>query len=210
MKINKIHIDGFGKFSQLPIEDFQSGLTIFKGANEAGKSTLLAFIRRMLFGFPGNRTSINKYPPLGGGNHGGKLVFTTDAGERCTIERYAGRQNVANVTLPDGSNGGVDELSDLLGNADKDIFENIYAFGLDELQKFDTLNNESLRDKLYSIGAGLGSVSISDVQKSLDQQQRKMYTKTGKKASINVLFTSIKTLDDTINDLEKDQDEYDL
>ena len=210
MKINKIHIDGFGKFSQLPIEDFQPGLTIFKGANEAGKSTLLAFIRRMLFGFPGNRTSINKYPPLGGGNHGGKLVFTTDAGERCTIERYAGRQNVANVTLPDGSNGGIDELSDLLGNADKDIFENIYAFGLDELQKFDTLNNESLRDKLYSIGAGLGSVSISDVQKSLDQQQRKMYTKTGKKASINVLFTSIKTLDDTINDLEKDQDEYDL
>lgn len=210
MKINKIHIDGFGKFSQLPIEDFQQGLTIFKGANEAGKSTLLAFIRRMLFGFPGNRTSINKYPPLGGGNHGGKLVFTTDAGERCTIERYAGRQNVANVTLPDGSNGGVDELSYLLGNADKDIFENIYAFGLDELQKFDTLNNESLRDKLYSIGAGLGAVSISDVQKSLVQQQKKMYTKTGKKAYINGLFASIKTLDGTISDLEKDQDEYDL
>ena len=207
MKINKIHIDGFGKFNQLSIEEIQPALTIFKGANEAGKSTLLAFIRRMLFGFPTKRTSVNKYPPLDGGNHGGKLVFTTDSGEMCTVERYAGRQNIANVTLPDGSNGGVSELSNLLGNADQDIFENIYAFGLDELQNFDTLNNESLRDKLYS--AGLGTGSISGIQKSLVQQQTSIYKKSGKIPTINKLFTDIKKLDGTINDLEKDQDKYD-
>ena len=209
MKIDDIHIDGFGRFNQFSIEDLNPGLTIFSGANEAGKSTLLAFIRCVLFGFSSARSGTNQYPPLYGGKHGGRLVMTTDSDERCVIERYVERGGGVKVTLQDGSMGGADELSKLLGYADQTIFENVYAFGLSELQKFESLNNDSIRDKLYSVGAGLGSVSISDVQKHLRNQYEGLYKKQGRKPPINKLFSDMNKLDSTINDLEKDQSKYD-
>ncbi len=209
MKIDDIHIDGFGRFNQFSIEDLNLGLTIFSGANEAGKSTLLAFIRCVLFGFSSARSGTNQYPPLYGGKHGGRLVMTTDSDERCVIERYVERGGGVKVRLQDGSMGGADELSKLLGYADQTIFENVYAFGLSELQKFESLNNDSIRDKLYSVGAGLGSVSISDVQKHFRNQYEGLYKKQGRKPPINKLFSDMNQLDSTINDLEKDQSKYD-
>ena len=209
MKIDDIHIDGFGRFNQFSIEDLNPGLTIFSGANEAGKSTLLAFIRCVLFGFSSARSGTNQYPPLYGGKHGGRLVMTTDSDERCVIERYVERGGGVKITLQDGSMGGADELSKLLGYADQTIFENVYAFGLSELQKFESLNNDSIRDKLYSVGAGLGSVSISDVQKHFRNQYEGLYKKQGRKPPINKLFSDMNQLDSTINDLEKDQSKYD-
>ena len=209
MKIDDIYIDGFGQFNQFSVEDLNPGLTIFSGANEAGKSTLLAFIRCVLFGFSSARSGTNLYPPLYGGKHGGRLVMTTDSDERCVIERYVERGGGVKVTLQDGSMGGADELSKLLGYADQTIFENVYAFGLSELQKFESLNNDSIRDKLYSVGAGLGSVSISDVQKHLRNQYEGLYKKQGRKPPINKLFSDMNQLDSTINDLEKDQSKYD-
>ena len=209
MKIDDIHIDGFGRFNQFSIEDLNPGLTIFSGANEAGKSTLLAFIRCVLFGFSSARSGTNQYPPLYGGKHGGRLVMTTDSDERCVIERYVERGGGVKITLQDGSMSGADELSKLLGYADQTIFENVYAFGLSELQKFESLNNDSIRDKLYSVGAGLGSVSISDVQKHFRNQYENLYKKQGRKPPINKLFSDMNQLDSTINDLEKDQSKYD-
>ena len=209
MRIDDIHIDGFGRFDQFSVEDLNPGLTIFSGANEAGKSTLLAFIRSILFGFPSSRSGTNRYPPLQGGKHGGRLVMNTDSDDRCVIERHDERGGGVKVALPDGSTGGADELSKLLGYTDQNIFENVYAFGLSELQKFESLNNASIRDKLYSVGAGLGSVSISDVQKHLKNQHESLYRKQGRKPPINKLFSDMNQLNLTINDLEKDQSKYD-
>ena len=209
MKIDDIQIDGFGRFDQFSVEDLNPGLTIFSGANEAGKSTLLAFIRSVLFGFPSTRSGTNRYPPLKGGKYGGRLVVTTDSGERCVIERYDKKGGGVKVSLPDGTTGSADELSELLGYADQNIFENVYAFGLSELQKFESLNNDSIRDKLYSVGAGLGSVSISDVQKDLRNQYDGLYKPRGNKPPINKLFSNMNKLDSKINDLEKDQGKYD-
>ena len=64
------HIDGFGSFSDVSLTDLSPGLSIVAGDNEAGKSTLLAFLRSILFGFPSKKQS-EHYPPLRGGRHGG-------------------------------------------------------------------------------------------------------------------------------------------
>ena len=50
MRIDEIHVDGFGLLRDRRIEP-APGLTVIRGENEAGKSTLLAFIRAILFGF---------------------------------------------------------------------------------------------------------------------------------------------------------------
>ncbi|MGH2633288.1 MAG: ATP-binding protein, partial [Tepidiformaceae bacterium] len=53
MRIEHVHIDGFGHFSDRDLGPLDAPLTILHGPNEAGKSTLLAFLRTVLFGWPG-------------------------------------------------------------------------------------------------------------------------------------------------------------
>ena len=51
MKIVSWSIDGFGVFRDHAGPELPDGITVLHGPNEAGKSTLLAFIRGVLFGF---------------------------------------------------------------------------------------------------------------------------------------------------------------
>ncbi|MBR6727594.1 MAG: AAA family ATPase [Clostridia bacterium] len=51
MRILKIEIEEFGKLRDLVLEPCE-GLTLIEGENESGKSTLLAFLRFALYGFP--------------------------------------------------------------------------------------------------------------------------------------------------------------
>ena len=61
MRIKSIIVDGFGLFYDVSVEDMPDGVTLFAGDNEAGKSTMLGFIRAILFGFPDGRTTENSY-----------------------------------------------------------------------------------------------------------------------------------------------------
>src|SRR5660397_166707 len=70
MRITGWHIDGFGVFREYRLEQLPPGLTILLGANEAGKTTLLAYLRGVLFGFPGGQRGKNFYPPMDGGIRG--------------------------------------------------------------------------------------------------------------------------------------------
>ena len=117
MRICGWHIDGFGIFASCTVEDLPPALTIVYGPNEAGKSTMLAFIRGVLFGFPDGRSSERHYPPLRGGQPGGRLLIESD-GLGWVVER-SGSPSRLSVTLPGGSLGGKDDLSRLLGGADK-------------------------------------------------------------------------------------------
>ena len=207
MKISALHIDGFGKFSGLSIEDLPPGLVVYKGANEAGKSTLFTFIRRMFFGIPNSRFC-NLYPPLKGGQHGGRLVVNNSSGERCVIERNTGRKDDVKVRLPDGVEGGKAELLKLLDHADRSVFENIYAFGLEELQSFETLNDQSINSKLYCAGTGVG-VSISKVLESISSRENNLYKVHGSKPRINELFREIVQTNEKIAELEGVQKKYD-
>ena len=59
MKLNHIHIYGFGKFRDLQI-DLSEDINIIYGRNEAGKSTLHAFLMAMFFGMDEKPARIGK------------------------------------------------------------------------------------------------------------------------------------------------------
>ena len=103
MKIRSLYIDGFGKFHDWkPSTGFGEGLTAIVGPNEAGKTTLLAFIRRMLYGFPDGRRNLNYYPPLNGGKIGGRLEILGEDGREYILSRNGVRGNPS-LTYADGT-----------------------------------------------------------------------------------------------------------
>ncbi len=70
MKIANLDVEGYGVWTGLRIEHFSDALNVFYGPNEAGKTTLLQFIRSMLYGFSPQR---RRYlPPMRGGRGGGR------------------------------------------------------------------------------------------------------------------------------------------
>lgn len=93
LRISRLQVRGFGK-----IEDFNttlsSGLNVVYGPNESGKSTLMEFIKAMLYGLKGGRTSkdgviaaTKRYMPWSNGSYGGYMNFTLDDGRTFRIDR---------------------------------------------------------------------------------------------------------------------------
>src|SRR5258705_10280737 len=102
MKIRGWRVKGFGHFTDYDLNDLSEGVNVLLGPNEAGKSTLLAYIRGMLFGFPSGNTSEPKYPTAPGVAHGGQLLLESD-GDDFVIERYSGKRKSLTITLADGT-----------------------------------------------------------------------------------------------------------
>lgn len=176
MILKEIHIEGFGMFHGFTLGGLDKGIHIIRGNNEAGKSTLLKFIRFTLFGYP--RFHDQRMPPLRGGKHGGRLRAMLSSGEEAVFERssddrirliYHGKEN-ANQTL----------WSQLLGYATTELFSNVYAISLDELVDIRQLNESGMQDKLFSAGLGMGKISIGDIEKELHGLTEQWYTPRGR------------------------------
>lgn len=208
MKIKEIYIDGFGIFHDLRIRDLDPRINIFFGLNEAGKSTLHAFQRRVLFGFPDKRSRLNLYPPLAGGRHGGWMVVLDDRNGGYTVERYSEEKDVR-VVGPDGSALGEGELSKLLGYIDESIFTSIFAFGLTELQDFDSLNRDKIRERLYSAGTGTGTASIPAIRDEFEGVRSELFKLQGSKPKMNELFREMKDLNSRLREIRTEVDEFD-
>src|SRR5216684_331952 len=143
MRIGGCHIDGFGIFNDFDVS-LCDGLTVFLGPNEAGKSTLLGFVRAMLFGFPSRRSRAPQYPPLRGGRHGGRLILCGPQGE-VIVERVAARKNGLRLN---GREGMDEDLRAVLGGADENVFCSVFAFSLLEMQSLEWIQADQVGAKL--------------------------------------------------------------
>ncbi len=170
MKVKDIQIDGFGVWTGLSVDSLPEGMTLFYGPNEAGKTTLMQFMRAMLYGFTPERRE--KYlPPVYGGTPGG-AVRVTGPGGGYQIRRHSqltdnGVMGQLTVTGQDGLSQGQHRLSSLLGQIDEAIFTNVFAIGMRELQELSTLDDTAAADELYKLSSGLDRVSLVDVLRSL-------------------------------------------
>lgn len=210
MRIDRLHINGFGLFHQLTITDLSSHVTIFLGHNESGKSTLLGFIRAILFGFPDGRTNENIYPPLAGGRHGGNITLQGDEDEIYIVERYPGPGGgKVDVLNPDHTHGGKEILTNLLGTDNRTLFKHIYAFSLSELQYFESLNTESVRETLYSAGAGIDPRGLANLKSALEKKDADLFKPGGNKPKINNLIVRLTTIQKEKKTLQGAVDEYD-
>lgn len=195
MRLRGWHVEGFGLLHDFRVGELPDGLTVVLGPNEAGKTSLLAFIRGVLFGYPDRRKKDRQYPPLRGGRHGGRLLVESD-GSTFIVERFASPAHFS-ITQPDGSLGTEAVLRRLLGGVDAELHRNVFAFSLSELQEFESLQVEGVRDRIFAAGVvGAGRSARAAIDRLVSQREE-----IGKKRGecrINGLRKLVEELDEML------------
>lgn len=130
MKLNYIHIDAFGKFRDLRI-DLEDGINIIYGRNEAGKSTLHAFLMAMLFGLedkPGRLSGEQRYERYknweDGSVYGGELSFSHEGQDY--ILRRDFLKGLGDLCITDAEGRRLEKPEELLSEALLSLTEAAY------------------------------------------------------------------------------------
>lgn len=175
MRIESLHIDKFGKLRAFDLA-FPEGLTIVRGDNESGKTTILAFLRAMLYGLNGKSASIaqndrRKYMPWGETSMGGslRLIDGRTAWEIARVFGQTKKQDMLRVTdlasgeaveLPAG-----DEPGRVLLGVDEAVFaDTLYVSARGSRPSGD---GAALTDKIRNL-VGTGSEDV-DLKSVLDR-----------------------------------------
>lgn len=212
MNIRDLHVDGFGVWHKLELEEFSDELTVLHGPNEAGKSTLMQFIRAVLYGFSPDH--YERYlPPLRGKQPGGRLRLDTSRGE-FTVAReddpeFDGQSpGLVKLTNKSGLVPTDIDLPTLLSEIDERTFHNIYAVGIRELQELGTLSDSAAAESLYNLTAGLDRVSLSDVVRELKHARSRLLAPGDQPSRIAELLGQQEDLQTRIEELKGQTDEY--
>lgn len=208
MIFRSVHIEGFGVWRDLDLSDLGPGLNVFLAPNEGGKSTLMAFIRAVLFGFK-RRNDPHRYEPLRGGRHGGFISFESGGtGYRVSRIDDGTSRGEAMVTGDDGRKFEPGKLGSLLRNTTETLYENIFAFGLEELQRLDTLQAEDVAGHIYSAGMGAGALNPVAFRQQIQEALDRFYRPRGKKPTISRLLNEIEANQDRLGNLREKADAH--
>jgi uncharacterized protein YhaN len=205
VRISDLHIYGFGKLENFHLKDLQS-LQLIYGENEAGKSTIMAFIHAILFGFPTKQAK--NYEPKTHSKYGGKLTLETMNMGKAVIERVKGTSSSSvTVTLDDGTIGGEDLLRRLLNGMDENFYRSIFSFDVHGLQKLHQLKEEDIGRFLFSAGT-VGTDSLFRMEQKLQKEMEKLYKPNGRNPVINQELQTLKELESELKKGKKNNDQY--
>ncbi|HEY6564770.1 MAG TPA: AAA family ATPase, partial [Pirellulaceae bacterium] len=149
------------------------------GPNEAGKTTLLQFLRSMFFGYADEET--RRYLPTAGasagifhaGTRAGGSMTLVAGGTEYHLRRYAPTGDGADpmgdlrLTARNGDRVGTHRFATLLSGVDATIFQNVFAVGLREIQQLATLDDTEAARQLYNLSTGTDRVSLVDIMRQL-------------------------------------------
>ncbi|MGL6227438.1 MAG: AAA family ATPase [Thermoguttaceae bacterium] len=193
MRINSLDIDRFGLWNDLHLTKLDEGLNVFYGPNEAGKTTLMDFVRSILYGMEQHR--LRYIQPLNQDKkpeseqekrkkqkiiYGGSLsVDCADGLFRIQRsfdpnDKHVGSDRTLTITSTDSLQRESSVLRMIVSGMDELTFNNVFTFGLDELRKLGTLEDTEAAEMLFRLSIGLDRVSLVDVLKSLTQSRLKM------------------------------------
>jgi uncharacterized protein YhaN len=167
----------------------------------------MGFIRAMLFGFE-KRGSAKRYEPVNGGSHGGWLdLFVGDT--RLRVERKTGRHMRGSVFVYAGdATSDETALERLLGGTTKTLYHNVFAFGLDELEQFHTLQDTEIATHISGAGLGIGASRWAAVQRDLEERQCALFLARGQNGTINVAFKELEAVRDDLERTEHQPQDY--
>ncbi|KGF07542.1 hypothetical protein HMPREF1633_15140 [Tissierellia bacterium S5-A11] len=141
MKLTDLQLQRYGIYQNVSWQPPAAGLTVICGENESGKTTLLQFVRDMLFGYRRGKRRGRK----------GNLAVELANGRVYRIHRDEGETKVTDDRLETV----IGEPADLWWNGlDRNTYEQVFAIGLEDLQGAAILAQDDVRAGFLSMQGG--------------------------------------------------------
>ncbi|UCF37225.1 MAG: AAA family ATPase [Acidobacteriota bacterium] len=179
MKIEALNIEAFGQFTDLELSGLSHPVVVFRGPNEAGKSTLFEFLKTMLYGIYPTSKEQHPYVPWSGRTIEGRLQFRTADGQEMTVSRRLlatpdGKlitsqiQSIRNQTVPAAS------------HISRELFDAVYALSLADMAALEDRPWNEIQERL------LGTVGLEvfrpvrSVISDLNSEAGSLWRETGR------------------------------
>jgi len=190
MQLRDLEIDRFGVWQDVTFPFNHQGVTVLYGPNEAGKSTLMRFIRGVLYGYlPQDERSAgpNSEPVECSGtlrlHHQGQDYRI----RRTSLPGTRGRLEINGRFAKDDD----PILRSIVSNTPEAMFQNIFAIGLNELQQLATLNGDDVARHIYGLSLGPEGEQIFRAHSGLAEEERRII---GVKPRDSDLFSHVNKL----------------
>lgn len=208
MKLVKANIYGFGKWVDQKF-NFEQDYQVIFGNNEAGKTTLLNFIKSILFGFASARgeNKFLQYKPRNNSNYGGELEFLAPDKSIWTVRRVAGKGDGEVSLFHDDKKVSETNMSKIIGNFTKDDFENTHVFDDKSILSIYGLDENKLETEVMSIGA-VGSKDWLTTADKLNHEAEDIYKPRGQKQPLVVYLKKQAELQEEKSEIENQQHAY--
>ncbi|WP_413627205.1 AAA family ATPase [Fructilactobacillus vespulae] len=204
MKIKKVEIFSYGKFKNFKC-DFQN-LQVIYGNNESGKTTMINFIKDILFGFERRSTS-HPYAPKDKSEMGGRLLIEYDNSDYI-VQRVDGK-NGGDVTVYDSNENEVPAtlLEKFRGPIDRSVFDNLFYFGAPDLKEISNLTTVELEERIRQVGV-VGINQWLNLKNKIAKDAGEIYKPRGRKQELNGLLKGYEELEEEVNQAKQKYPEF--
>ena len=191
MKIKSCNIVSFGKFKNYKI-DFSDGFNLIYGDNEAGKSTVMSFIKMMFYGNGGRVSDIDKnlrkkYMPWDSSFMAGSIEFSCGNKNYKLDREFKGSNATDKITLTDmdlktevklGSKGDIG--SEIFGLSEAAFEKSVFIGGLGAPEKNAAAEGE-INSKLANLtSTGDEDISLELVSSKIKKAKESYMSKSGR------------------------------
>ncbi len=194
MRIHELEVDQFGVWKEVTLPFHDRGVTVLYGPNEAGKSTLMRFIRGVLYGFqPSDEVDASRRRErvvCSGAlkvSHQGKsyrIRRVSEKGTRGVLEINGQRREQTDPLM-----------QSLLGDASESLFKDVFAIGLNELQQLATLSGDEVAEQIYGLSLGREGEQIVRAQNAFAKNERFLIDPDSRKGEIHSLIQQLAEID---------------
>ncbi len=189
MRLTEIDIDRFRIWRDLLLKLNPQGLNVIYGPNEAGKTTLMRFIRATLYGYqplseePGWGDEETRSPWRG-------ALRCEHAGRTWRVHRRAemdGRGQIRISGQPDGLDPDA-ALQTLLAETSEEIFRDVFALGVRELNQLATLGTGQVAQYIYGLSLGPQGRQILSALDDLGRKRHLIINEQGDAGTLPALY----------------------
>ena len=181
MRITRIGIESFGKLKDRTF-DLSSGLNVFYGPNESGKTTTMEFIRNIL-----SPTRTRKYPERSKKDSG--TIDYDDWGIQKKL-----------------SLDGREELPGCLSGMDPNLYRSIFAMDRAGLDQMESVTSSDIRSRFLTIpGGDTMPAAIEDIRA---ESERLMGKTNASQSRINAINRREESIQDEMRDLRSRAESY--
>lgn len=193
MKITYLQLQQYGIYHDASWQPSQTSLNIVMGENESGKTTMLRFIRDMLFGYGRGKWQGRK----------GNMGFVRSDGQFYRVFRNEKEQWFENANH-------VKFTEDLPAawwhGLNRSIYEKIFAVGLEDLQGASFLANDTVRSRFFMLQGG---DKLANAKAELEEAKGKLFTSSAQgKRKINQLASDLEEAEKELDGLSRQEKDF--